>query len=532
MRGAAAWLVAAAFGCAADLAGARDWIEARIDDFVLVTDAKESYARQTLRDFAVFKHALGALAPLTRAVPHMPTEMYALEGGDWRSFTPTSGAAGFFTVRVDLNYIFFDRTPKGMRSREVVFHEYMHFVLHSGASVFLPAWWDEGVAELFSSLRERDGKIEFGLVPRVREWDLKYLQLMPTGTLFAADRSSPTLRKHVSAPMFYAQSWLTVHYMLIENPVRGRQTETYLNLVSAGRPIAEAVQAAYGVSLDELDLEIRNYRNRDKIGAYLMKFKTPLPDASDVVIRELPEAVALSRLSIAGSMLGRDPGDAEERALRALRIDPALPLAQAALALVRLTQDRGGEALELSSKVLASPADPHATAIAARVQYRGVLQQRQASQPKAPPAETGEAGAEDGEADGEQIGTMVFTLAQRPDFSPQQVRMLQAARSAALPVVDDPDHGVSASVTVAAIDLLLRDRKPEEALLPIQRAVSRYPTHPDLAELEAELCITAGRYTAALASASRAARYARTPQARHRLEGWVQELEAAGDASR
>lgn len=534
-RGAAAWLVVAAFGCAADLAPARDWLEARIDDFVLVTDAEESYARRTLRDFAVFKVALGALAPLTREVPRMPTEMYALEGGDWRSFQPSSFTAGFFSERPDANYIVFDRTPKGLRSREVVFHEYMHFVLAAGSSVFVPPWWGEGISELFSSLREKDGKIEFGLVPNARRDDFRYLQLMPTRTLFTADRSSPSLSKHVQSPMFYAQSWLTVHYMLIEKPERGRQTETYLNLTSAGKPMDEAVRAAYGVSLDELDEEIRAYRRKGKVGAYLMTFKTPMPDAKDVAIRVLPEAVALARLSLAGSMLGYDSDDAGKRAQRALQIDPALPLAQAALAVVRLAEDRADEALELSRKVLAAPAaDPQATAVAARVLHNSVMSAVSASQPKS--VEPQSAGATEDEdeddADGGELGDPTILDRDRSAFSPEQLQLLQAARSAALPFADDPDYGISVILTVASIDRMLQDRKPEEALAPVQRAVSKYPTHPELAETEAQLCAAAGRYTAALASASRAARYARTPEGRIRLEDWIQELEAAADPSR
>lgn len=521
VRGAAGWLAVGLACCAAQAAHARDWLEARIDDFVLVTDGKESYARQTLRDFAVFKHALGALAPLTREVPRMPTQMYALEGGDWRSFAPSTSAAGFFSAHDESNYIIFDRTPTGLLSREVVFHEYMHFVLHAGSSVIVPAWWGEGVAELFSSLRERNGKLEFGVLPNGRRAVFKYFELMPTATLLAADRDSPQMRKHVSAPVFYAQAWLTVHYMLIENPQRGRQTETYLNLVSAGKPIEEAVQQAYGVSVDELDGEIRAYREKGRIGAYLMTFKTPLPDARDVVIRALPEAVALSRLSIAGMVLGWGAKDSEERALRALKLDPALPLAHAALALVRFSQDRRDEALQLSRKVLAGPADPQATGIAVSLQYRHI---QYPTKPKDP--------AGDDETVEELIDDALSTDQVRHELSPEQVLTLQSARAAALPFTSDPDHGIGVTLTVAAIDYLLRDRTPEEALAPVQRAVSLYPTHPSLAETEAMLCAAAGHYTAALASASRAARYARSPNARRRLENWAQELEAAADPSR
>ena len=88
-RGVAALVAALVAISPAPRANAAQWHEARIADFVLVTDGKEEYARRTLREFAVFKQALGALAPLTRTVPRMPTQVFALDSGTWRSFAPS-----------------------------------------------------------------------------------------------------------------------------------------------------------------------------------------------------------------------------------------------------------------------------------------------------------------------------------------------------------------------------------------------------------------------------------------------------------
>ncbi len=519
-RGAAAWLAAAICVAAVPRAQAAQWLEARIDDFVLVTDAKEVYARNTLRDFAVFKQALGVLAPLTRGVPRMPTQMFALDAGNWRSFTPGPRTAGFFSPQAYVNYIVFDRTPTGMLSREVVYHEYMHYVLYNGSDLPLPPWWAEGVAEVFSSISEHDGKIDFGMTPRARKSEFAYFDLMPTSMLLSVDRDSPEYRKHSMAPMFYPQSWLTAHYLLVGRPERGRQVQRYLREIAAGKLVADAVQAAFGISVSELDEEIRAYRREGKIRGYRLTLSAPLPDAKEVVIRPLPEPVALSRLALAGLDLGNAVGEAEKRAQRALQLDPSLPLASAALADVRFRQERDAEALELSRK--AATGDPEAVVASGRVQWQVV---DRALRPKE--------SLPDGEATVEElIDEAVSPDEDRREPVASEVATLRAARTQLLPFAGHQDLGLEATLVIMGIDELLRDRKPEEQLAVIQPAASRYPTHPDLAVGEARVHLEMGRIRAAIASVNRAARYARSPAWRRSLESWVAELEAAADASR
>lgn len=519
-RGVAALVAALVAISPAPRANAAQWHEARIADFVLVTDGKEEYARRTLREFAVFKQALGALAPLTRTVPRMPTQVFALDSGTWRSFAPSRQIAGFFSPRAEANYIVFDRTPTGLSSREVVYHEYMHYVLHNGSDMPLPPWWSEGVAEVFSSLSEHDGKIDFGLIPRARKDEFGYFELMPTSVLFGFDRDSPEFRQHSLPPMFYPQAWLTAHFFLIGRPERGRQAQHYLRAIAEDTPVPQAVQAAFGMSIDELDEEIRAYRCEGRIRGYRLTLGTPLPDAKAVLIKPLPEPVALARLALAGLALGRDTGEAEQRALRALQLDPALPLASAALADVRFHQERDSEALDLARKVPAG--DPEAAVAAGRVQWQLVDRALRPRQRRAGSEATTE----------ELIDAALSQDQGRREPSAGEIATLQEARRLLLPLADNPDRGLEANLVIVDIDELLRDRAPEVRLAAIQPAVGRYPTHAELALAEARACAELGRRAAAIASASRAARYARSPALRRWIEGWIADLEAATGASR
>lgn len=227
--------------------------------------------------------------------------------------------------------------------------------------------------------------------------------------------------------------------MLIGNPERGRQTDAYLRALDEGMPIAEAVQAAYGASVGELDEEIRTQRARGRIGGYRLHFDAPLPGTE-------------------------------------------------------------------------------ATAAAARVQWGVVERSLRQKEPA-------------GEADDVDLVEMT-TDEERAKPSPGPSAMLQPARAAALPFTGDPHQGISATLTIAGIDALLLDRGFEDTLALVQQSVAIHPTHVELASAEAGLCLQFGRDVAALASASRAARYTRSPELRRRIEGWVQELEAEAVSSR
>lgn len=522
MPRASAVLVCLALGVPA--VSAATWLEARNDDFILVTDAKEATARATLRDFAVFKQALRTLAPLTRSVPRVPTRMYSLDSSDWRNFGPGKNVVGFFADRPQLNYIVFDRTPDGGRSREVVFHEYMHFVLHNGSTVALPTWWDEGVAEVFSTIVDRDGKVEFGRWPRSRRMDFTYGSMLSTQTMLVMDYQSKPWRDPEVRSMFYAQSWLMAHYMLIGKPERGRHMGRYLQERDMGTPVPEAVSAAFGVDIGQLDDEIKAYRDSGRVLGYRMTLTQPLPDARDFAVRVLPEGVALSRLALANLDLRGNTEVAERYLGRAFKAAPDLPLANAVLAATRVQQDRGSEATALARRALAAPAaDDETVVTAAAALYAQVLNELTPGLPKSVRSALGEEDSSESEddiaaTDDRSVGLHSPSVA--------QTGLLREARGRVAPFAAHPDFGLGVTVQIARTDLLLHESQLDDTLKLVQTAVTSYPTSPELAEVEAQLCQALDRRTAALASISRAARYARSPAQRRFYEAWAVDLES------
>ena len=97
-------------------------------------------------------------------------------------------------------------------------------------------------------------------------------------------------------PMFYAQSWLLVHYLIRarEDHDFSRDTAAYLRAVEAGTPAREAFEEAYGVTVAGLDRRLARYASRElKYRHY--ELRNPLPDAELQMGLLAPHAVA-SRL--------------------------------------------------------------------------------------------------------------------------------------------------------------------------------------------------------------------------------------------
>lgn len=96
-------------------------------------------------------------------------------------------------------------------ARHLVFHEYVHHLVRiSGEDP--PLWYNEGVAELFSSLVIKSETLEFGSPLPWHVLTLRRERLLPLATIFAVDHSSPIYNTGTHTGQFYAESWALLHY--------------------------------------------------------------------------------------------------------------------------------------------------------------------------------------------------------------------------------------------------------------------------------------------------------------------------------
>ncbi|MEO6360012.1 MAG: hypothetical protein ABIO43_05490 [Sphingomicrobium sp.] len=258
------WLsgcVASGVLCAAQPASA-EWVEATSDHFVVYGDLRPSEA-------AIFAEQLERIDKLLRTVTNTPDtaaerankvtvyfvpdmatvqRLYGAGGGDVGGFYRPD-AQGSLAV-----------TPKRlagigqyMRPQQILFHEYAHAILISGAKAAYPRWINEGLAEFFGTIDPRpDGSLILGGLPLIRGFALAEQNQMSAQELLTADqrRLSNTDVGHL-----YARGWAMVH-MLMLNKERAGQLDTYLRLIAEGMPSLDAGTKAFG-SLGKLDTDLR-----------------------------------------------------------------------------------------------------------------------------------------------------------------------------------------------------------------------------------------------------------------------------------
>lgn len=146
----------------------------------------------------------------------------------------------------------------------VVYHELTHrFVANTNSG--LPLWFNEGLAEYFSTFRTAGAETHLG-VPV--ETHLRWLRdeqsvtlrkrLIPLRELFAITSSSPVYNEGTRSGVFYAQSWVLVHYLMTDD---GRRVKLrrFLGLLDGGKPVDDAFVEAFGVSFSEFERALRSY---------------------------------------------------------------------------------------------------------------------------------------------------------------------------------------------------------------------------------------------------------------------------------
>lgn len=173
-------------------------------------------------------------------------------------FYTTTASHAFAVVSGDSKSSDYDLGPE-----EILFHEYAHhFMLRYFPSAY-PAWYVEGFAEFFSSVRfPRNGNIEFGHAPMSRLPDLQLRQTFPIRQLVSATTDGLGRRNGSS---YYATAWLLTHYLLY-NPERSKEFAAYrADLFSGKRDLDFGSYFKGGT--DALDKEVRVYISRSTIPA-------------------------------------------------------------------------------------------------------------------------------------------------------------------------------------------------------------------------------------------------------------------------
>lgn len=260
-------------------AGAQQWVEVRSPNFSVVTDEGEKRGREIALRFEQFRAVFATLFSRAKLNTPVPLQIIGFRNSkEMRQFAPLFQGkpvqlAGYFQPGEDRSFIALDLSS-AYEGWAAVFHEYAHTLLNAnypGTQV----WFDEGFAEYYSTLKVFGRDVQIGGVSDERGQQLVSSPLMPIAELFSVRRDSKTYNEGDRRSLFYAQSWLMVHYLFDTNKVN--DTAAYFQLVDEGVPVLEAIQRAFHMTPKKLEESVYAYAHTSSAKIYRLK----LPAAVD-----------------------------------------------------------------------------------------------------------------------------------------------------------------------------------------------------------------------------------------------------------
>lgn len=257
------------------------WVEVRSPHFSVLTDAGEKRGRDVLQRFEQMRTAFGVIFQRVNVNISVPLQIIAFRNGkELKQYSPLYEGkpitlAGYFQGGEDRNFIAVDLSAEN--NWGTVFHEYAHLLINGN----LPptaVWFDEGFAEYCSSLKMDKKEIDLGLVPEDLPQVLAQSRWLKLVDLFNVGHDSKIYNRDDRRSTFYAQSWLTVHYMMSKRLMK--QVADYNSLVQEQHvAVPDAIRRAFGMEPEKLDKEIANYYSSGR-ATY---FKAAAPPGSDQI---------------------------------------------------------------------------------------------------------------------------------------------------------------------------------------------------------------------------------------------------------
>ena len=258
------------------------WLEIHSTHFTVITDAGEKKGKEVALRFEQMRAVFAILLMKDRLNEPLPLTILAFKNDkDYYQTAPLHqgqpiNVPGFFVSGEDQNFIVLNLFEE--ESWRAVAHDFAHLLLNYNYPP-VEGWFDEGLAEYFSSIRVDNKQVEIGGDPELSNvftQDLlqnqrevrnppKSLTELLGGQVWLTLPDLLTMKHDTSTyveathhTLFYAQSWMLMHYLLHEKKLP--ETGTYFDLVENQRvPVEEAVQKAYGVTPAQFDQAVKAY---------------------------------------------------------------------------------------------------------------------------------------------------------------------------------------------------------------------------------------------------------------------------------
>lgn len=331
------------------------WIKVQSKNFTLISNANEKSVRQVATRLEQFRHVFSKLFPNLKFTTPVPTTVVVFK--DDKSFSPfniSSNVAGYFQASDDVNYIALSTETNGEQTPyTIIFHEYVHLMVNNNMSDNVPVWFNEGLATYYSTFEiEDDTKITLGKIKNSYLYLLSQERMLPLRTLLTVDHNSPHYNEADKTGIFYAQSWLLMHYLIQnEGGKRLPYFSKFMAGLKSGMALDKAFQDAFQMPVEQMEKELQQYARKPEFMTSVLTSKTKLLFDAEMTSGEISEADSQAYL---GDLLVHIRAVSADKYLKkAIELNPNHAMAHASLGMFYARQANFAEARKYLEKAVA-----------------------------------------------------------------------------------------------------------------------------------------------------------------------------------
>jgi tetratricopeptide (TPR) repeat protein len=286
----------------------RPWFEARTTHFAIFSCAPTQQVARVGARLEQFREAYSSLAGAQSVASQPIVVMVFPDHTSMEPFLPVyqdkpANLAAFFHRDSDENLIALYVSGTNSGSLQNVFHEYTHLLLRHNAP-FWPLWLNEGMADIYSTFEpapDRTARIGAPLPMYLRI--LSRRPLVPLSDLFAVGHESPDYNERDRQGIFYAESWLLTHYLMLGDNARNKAHFGQLTtLLKQGQSPVQAFTNAFHVTLTQMENQLRGYLEHGRFDSLKLAVNSDLSAPRAFSTFPLPTVAVCFRL---GDMLMR-----------------------------------------------------------------------------------------------------------------------------------------------------------------------------------------------------------------------------------
>ena len=274
-------------------------LEVRSENFVLYGNIGEGSAKTLINELEEYRAAILQRMGASQFGPEIiPVRIYIADGPkEIEKLTGAVGAGGVYRTSLE-GPVFVLNSRSGFRrgnkARAIALHEYTHHLLASFTNTTYPRWYDEGLAEYLSTFKtNKKGHIIIGQPDQDHAYTLKNIDWFPVERMLSAVRRYPypndnSRNTQIAKSIFYAQSWLAVHYIQ-STPGYPKKFAAYSKLLNAANTPENAFETAFGMTPADFGKELKTYYKRNRYLSVTIALPETRP-RTEISVRDMGKA--------------------------------------------------------------------------------------------------------------------------------------------------------------------------------------------------------------------------------------------------